>query len=39
MEVFPPNGETIGEVQALTAKKQSENLKERYKAFREGSKK
>jgi hypothetical protein len=39
MEVFPPNGETIGEVQALTAKKQSENLKERYKAFREGNKK
>jgi archaellum component FlaC len=39
MEVFPPNGETIGEIQALTAKKQSENLKERYKAFREGNKK
>ena len=38
MEVFPRNGETIGEIQALTAKKQSENLKERYKAFREGNK-
>lgn len=38
MEVLPPNGETIGEVQALTAKKQAENLRDKYKAYREGNK-
>jgi replicative DNA helicase len=38
MEVLPPNGETIGEVQALTAKKQAENLRDKYKAYKEGSK-